>query len=171
MNVASASRDMKRTTDEGSGAMERVVYIHHLPTPTAFDPNPTPLKCVCLCAGPNRGVCEKACIQVMSSFTHKHTHTQIRHMHIHVHMYQHTLPPTQIGNWMGKCFTHRYMPSKLYLRPFSFLTADYLKWQCKYLFYQIALFKFGKVEISLKIYSDFAKSFLKIAKYQSIFLY
>lgn len=58
MNVAPASIHMKRAIDEGSGAMERVVYIHHLPAPTAFDPNPMPLKCVCLCAGPNKVVCE-----------------------------------------------------------------------------------------------------------------
>lgn len=33
--------------------------VHSPPTPTAFDPNPTPLKCVRLCAGPNRAVCGK----------------------------------------------------------------------------------------------------------------
>lgn len=37
--MAPASKDMKSAADEGSGAMERVVYIYYLPAPTAFDPN------------------------------------------------------------------------------------------------------------------------------------
>lgn len=55
-NQCSCCKNMKSTIDEGSWAMERVVYIHHLPAPTAFDKDPVPLKCVCLCAGPNRDV-------------------------------------------------------------------------------------------------------------------
>lgn len=37
--MAPVSKDMKSTVDEGSGAMERVVYIYYLSAPTAFDPN------------------------------------------------------------------------------------------------------------------------------------
>lgn len=56
MNGAPVRKDMKRATDEGSGGMERVVYNYHIPELSAFDPGPESLKCVCLCAGPNRGV-------------------------------------------------------------------------------------------------------------------
>lgn len=35
------------------------VLIHHLPSPSVFDPQPTPLKCGCLCAEPNRDVRER----------------------------------------------------------------------------------------------------------------
>lgn len=59
MNVAPASENIKRSLDEESGATESVVFIHLLPSPAAFDPQPTPLKCGCLCAKPNRDVREK----------------------------------------------------------------------------------------------------------------
>lgn len=102
-------------------------------------------------------MCEKPCMQVMSSFAHKraHTHTQKcvcadSCALVSTHSHTHTK-----GKLNGKMFLS---PTDIRLQnptSFSFLTVDYL--QCKCSFYQIKLFMLGKEEKSLKIYSDFVK--------------
>lgn len=132
MNVSPASTDMKRAIDEGSRAMERVVYIHHLPAPIAFDPNHTPLKCVCLCAGPNRGVCVcvcartcvcvKHCMQVMSS-SFSDTHTEV-HIHTNACAWASTHSHTHTeGKLNGKMFLSPQIYACLQTTPQTFFLS------------------------------------------------
>lgn len=133
------AKNMKSTIDEGSGAMERVVYIHHLPAPTAFDPDPTPLKCVCLCAGPNGDVWKTLHASDVIIWTQACTHT-----HIHGHkcttrtfecVCVNTLTHTHTdGKLNGKCFDLPLIcPQNCTW--FSVPTADFLEQQSKCFFY------------------------------------
>lgn len=147
MNVAPASKDMNRATDEGSRAMERVVYNYHLPEPFAFDPNPRSLKCVCLCAGPNRGVFEKPCMQVMSSFTHKHAY-KCACMHILARVDPHIVHIGTDGKLNGKMFLSL---AEKYLQNCTSDVSPFCGELCEmvlqfFLFYQIMLFKIEQLE-------------------------
>lgn len=66
---------MKSATDEGSGAMERVVYIYYLPAPTAFDPNLCAFEEYTFVQGQIK-MCEKPCMRAIVANTciHEKSH-------------------------------------------------------------------------------------------------